>query len=579
MYKTQRSLLALLAIFFSTTLFAQTIIDIEISGVDKPLKDNILLFLSVEQQKGQQQMNEGRLRRLHNKAPQEISKALQPFGYYRAVVDKKISKSEAGHWLLSYNIDTGPALRVAHFDFSISEEMRNDEMFQQLIDKHSLQEGSEFSHVDYENFKFSLAKMASERGYFDARFIEHRVEIDLDAYEVGIYLNYEGGIRYHFGEVLLDQNIIEHELLQRYIPFERGTPYTLDQLIELQQALNDSDYFQTVEVSPAKPLPGSNEIPIAVKLTPRKRHRFSFGLGYGTDTGARASFRWEMPRVNRHGHRFDTDARVSEIGYSLVAHYRVPILNPRTDQLIYTAGIVHETTDTTDSTLRTIGASLKRKRGDWRETVSLNYQNEDFIVADDSGNSILLIPSASWSRTWGDNFIIAFDGLRFDIGVSGASNQLISDASFSQLQGGIKSIHSLSQTDRFILRGNAGGTNTQEFHKLPTTVRFFAGGAQSVRGYAYNSLGPVDEDGKVVGGKYLLVGSAEFEHNFKNKWSVAVFYDVGNAIDNINDELATGAGFGFRWKSPVGPVRVDLASGLSLEGNPWRIHINIGPDL
>lgn len=579
MYKTQRMLLIVLAAFFSTSVCAQITVDVEINGVKKPLQENILLHLSVEQQKNQQQLNEGRLRRLHKKAPQEISTALQPFGYYHPVIDKTIKKVTAEHWLLSYNIDPGPPVRVARFDFSISEEMGNDEKFQALIKNRPLQEGNIFSHVVYEDFKTSLAKLASERGYFFARFTEHRVEIDLDSNEARIQLTYEGGARYRFGEVLIDQDIIDSELLQRYIPFSRGEPYSINLLIELQQSLNDSDYFQTVEVSPGKAEPGSNEIPVRVELAPRKRHRFFFGLGYGTDTGARASFRWEMPRVNKHGHRFDVDNKISEIGYSVVAHYRVPILNPRTDQLIYSAGIVHETTDTSDSTLRTVGVSLKRKRGEWRETISLNYQNEDYTVADDSGNSILLIPSASWSRTWGDNFIIAFDGLRFDIGVSGASREVISDASFSQLQGGLKSIHSVTQRDRFILRGKLGGTSTEEFHKLPTTVRFFAGGAQSVRGYAYNSLGPVDENGEVFGGKYLVIGSAEVEHSFMNKWSVAAFYDVGNAINSINDDLAKGAGFGVRWKSPVGPVRVDLASALSLDGNPWRIHINIGPDL
>lgn len=192
MYILQRMLLTLLAMFFCTTLFAQAIIDIEISGVEKPLKDNILLYLSIEQQKEQPLMNEGRLRRLHNKAPQEINQALQPFGYYRAVIEKKISKTSADHWLLSYNIDPGPALLVAHFDFTISGEIGNDEMFQQLINNRSLQEGGVFSHVEYENFKSSLAKMASERGYFDARFIEHRVEINLDDYDARIYLNYQG---------------------------------------------------------------------------------------------------------------------------------------------------------------------------------------------------------------------------------------------------------------------------------------------------------------------------------------------------------------------------------------------------
>ena len=110
-------------------------------------------------------------------------------------------------------------------------------------------------------------------------------------------------------------------------------------------------------------------------------------------------------------------------------------------------------------------------------------------------------------------------------------------------------------------------------------MRFFAGGSQSVRGYAYQSLGPVDASGKVVGGKHLMIGSIEFEHSFENKWGVAVFYDGGNAIDNMADDLERGAGFGLRWQSPIGPVRIDLASAVSQEGQPWRLHITIGPDL
>jgi translocation and assembly module TamA len=110
-------------------------------------------------------------------------------------------------------------------------------------------------------------------------------------------------------------------------------------------------------------------------------------------------------------------------------------------------------------------------------------------------------------------------------------------------------------------------------------VRFFTGGAQTVRGYAYQSLGPVDVDGNVVGGRYLMIGSIEYEHSFNKDWGAALFYDGGNAANNLTDKLARGAGFGMRWKSPVGTVRVDLARALSLENKPWRLHINIGPDL
>jgi len=579
MHKTQRILLALLVCLYSTTLFAQVNVNVEIRGIDKRLEDNVRLFLSIEQQKDHALVSEGRLRRLHKKAPQEISQALQPFGYYRPLIRSQLTQPVSGSWQAIYTIDPGPPLPVGEFNFVLSGSMNEDPAFHSLSAAPPFRQGEVFDHLRYEEIKANLARLAAERGYFNARFIEHRIEIDLDTYEARIHLHYDSGSRYHFGEVLFNQDALEPELLRRYIPFESGSPYTLDQLINLQQALNDSDYFRTAEVSPGQPLLDSAEIPVSVMLAPRLRHRYSFGLGYGTDTGARTKFDWEIPLLNRRGHRVSTEIKITEIGYSLSAHYRVPVLNPRTDQMIYSAGVVNEKTDTSDSTVRTIGATLNRGRGRWRESLSLSYQQEEFVIADESGRSTLLIPSINWSRTWGRNFIYTLDGLRFDIGLRGANERLISDTNFFQLQGGIKAIYPLGRHNRVIVRGRLGSTWTEAFQQLPSSVRFFAGGAQSVRGYTYNSLGPVNNSGEVIGGKHLMIGSFEFEHRLNDKWGAAVFYDGGNAIDKIADKLERGAGLGLRWQSPVGPVRIDLATAVSRDGRPWRFHINIGPDL
>ena len=114
---------------------------------------------------------------------------------------------------------------------------------------------------------------------------------------------------------------------------------------------------------------------------------------------------------------------------------------------------------------------------------------------------------------------------------------------------------------------------------VPISERFFAGGDNSVRGYDYESLGPKDSNGEVAGGRYLVVGSAEYEHRLWGKWGAAVFYDAGNALDAIDDKLKHGAGIGLRWQSPVGPVRVDVASALSEDNNPLRLHVTVGSDL
>lgn len=568
-----------LGCFYSASALAQINVDVKISGIEPPLEANVLSLLSIEQQKNHHLLSEGRLQRLHDKATEEIRSALQPFGYYRPVIEKSLSQTAEAKWTAHYQIQAGPALTIAELNLTFDSSLQQDKAFQALIKKPPLKVGDVFNHAIYDDFKANLSKYALEQGYFKANFSQHRVEVDLDSYSARIDLQFNGGNRYTFGEVILQQSVLNDALLRRYIPFEKGDPYSLQQMIELQQALNDSQYAQTVEVAPGDPDDERYEIPVIVKLTPRKPHRFTIGLGYGSDTGARAKFGWEMPRLNQRGHRLDTEARVSELGYSLSGNYHVPVFNPRTDQLSYSAGVIKETTDSSESTLRNIGVTLKHNRGNWREHISLNYQQEEFIVADDSGDSTLLMPGISWSRTWGSQFIHAIDGLRFDISLRGANDQLMSDTTFTQLQGGIKAISSLNRDNRLIYRGRLGSTWTDEFNQLPSSVRFFAGGAQSVRGYSYQSLGPLNENGEVVGGKMLMVGSIEFEHSFNSRWGVAVFYDGGNAIDDFDEKLARGAGLGMRWQSPVGPVRIDLARALSDDDKSWRIHINIGPDL
>ena len=142
----------------------------------------------------------------------------------------------------------------------------------------------------------------------------------------------------------------------------------------------------------------------------------------------------------------------------------------------------------------------------------------------------------------------------------------------------------LGPNDRLIVRGELGHTFTNALNDLPPSLRFYAGGDRSIRGYNYREVGPrvLDENGNVafaLGAKNVLTASVEYERYFSGPWGGAVFVDSGDAFDRGSPELHTGVGIGVRWKSPVGPVRVDIAHGLKDPDSPVTLHLNIGTDL
>lgn len=576
---TRILLTVFIGVIYTTIALAQPVVSVEIKGVQGELADNIRLLLSIEQQKNNSLLSEGRIHRLHEKAGHEISIALQPFGYYQPTINSQLIQIKPHQWQATYEIQPGPALRIGEMDIQLFGAALNDPVFMNTLRNLPLLQDHIFRHQDYEEAKSLLAKIAAERGYFDGRFTLHRIDVDLQSYKSHIHLHYDSGPRYQFGIVNLYQDVLDPELLQRFLTFQSGDDYLLDHLLELQQALNDSDYFYSVEVWPQIKQASDHAIPIDVTLTPRKRHKYLFGLGYGTDTGARSRLGWEIPRLNRNGHRFNSEIKLSEIGNAVSLRYLIPVFNPRTDQLIYSAGLTNEKTDTSDSTVTTVGVTLNHTRQAWREALSLNYQNEHYRVGITDDRTHLLIPGINWQRIWGKARIYTLDGLRLDFGIRGASNLLLSDTSFVQGHVNLKAIEPLTDHDRFIGRINLGRTWIDNFDELPASLRFFTGGANSVRGYAYQSLGPVDTNGNIIGGQYLIAGSLEYEHRFTDQWGMALFIDSGNAINKLTDTLERGAGAGLRWQSPIGPLRFDVASAITRPDKPWRLHITLGPDL
>lgn len=564
----------------SLPVHAQQNLRVIVEGLPERLLNNVTILLGINQLGEKPDISEERLRWLHQRAGEDISRALQPFGYYQPTIQASLER-ENEVWVARYQVEPGPPLPIDEVDVKVSGDGRDDPRFQEFLGKLPLKPGDTLQHPAYEEIKQVLQRLAAERGYFDAQLQENQIRVDLQAYNADIVVHFDTGTRYRFGQVLFDSEALNPDFLQRYSDIEPGDPYTADALLQLQSDLIGSQYFDRVEVQASPEQAADHTIPVAVDLAMRERNRYTFGIGYGTDTGVRGSAGLERRWVNRRGHRFDTQLQASQIRYGLAARYSIPGPDPVTDAYNIRFSFTDENSDTKDATTATIGASYSYRDGPWEKINALDYFYEDFTFGDEATVSTLLVPSLNWTRISADDRLNTTEGNRIGIELRGASEDVLSDVTFLQAVLRSKWIATFGDDDRLILRGDVGSTwlPNDDFEKLPATLRFFTGGDRSVRGYVYESIGPRNADDDVIGGKHLLVGSIEYEHRILEQWSLAAFVDSGDAFDDEAPELKTGVGVGVRWLSPVGPVRVDVASGLDEPGDTVRLHLNIGPDL
>jgi translocation and assembly module TamA len=572
-----RAALCLALLVTATGPLRAVSVKVEVEGVRRELEQNIRSVLSLAQT-DKDDLTPERIRRLHQKATEEIGEALQPFGYYKPVVRAEL-RQEGERWIAHYEVDRGPAVKVASLDLQVTGAGGDDPAFQQLIRDFPVKKDADLFHPDYEKGKDAFVELAAETGYLDAEFEVSQVRVDLQRYRADVVVHYATGPRYRFGEVRFEQDVVNPDLLTGYVKFERGEPLNVDQLLDLQDALSDSPYWARVEVVTLQEEAQNLEVPIAVRLVAAKPVLFTAGLGYGTDSGARATTGWEFRRINRRGHRGEVQLVGAETEQRFQASYLIPGAYPRTDTLAFNTAYALENTDTAESESLLLGAQRTQVRGSWREALQLNYQRDDFEVGLDEGISTLLVPGASWERIEADDRIDTTHGYRLRLSLQGASDGVLSDSTFVQGTVAGKAIRTLGERHRLIGRAEVGYLETDSFRRLPPRFRFFAGGDQSVRGYGYQDLGQRDEADNIIGGQALLVGSLEYELRFLEKWGAAVFYDTGNAFRAFGDELESGAGVGLRWRSPIGPIRADVAWALTEDGTPLRFHLSIGPDL
>jgi translocation and assembly module TamA len=530
--------------------------------------------------------------------------ALQALGFYQADFSFRVDKTIESQWQLLLNVNTNNPVLINNVDIMLMGKASNDEVFQQFLQQHTLHPGEQLNHGKYEAVKTGLLSLALQRGFFKSELQKSIIKVDKISQTADIHIHFNSGPRYQFGDISFNQFPLEPELLERLIPFSENTPYSTTQFHKLQQQLKASEYFSSVNAVRTKLITDdAHQIykqPITVTLTPAKRHKFNLGFGYATDTKFRVSASWRTPLINQYGHFQETKLEYSKINPTGKFVYSIPLSHPRNDLLQWQFQV--ENDQYSDLETKFYSAQLARlvNKNNWQRQVYIRLHKEAWRYdygastanrewSDDTAD--YLIPGISWSRTTRrGNPIDPSQGFRQTYNVEGAHLDAGSDNSFFRLHAQWKYIHTLTTKQRLVTRAEFGAIYIDRDAELAPSLRFYAGGDDSIRGFPYQSLGktvtslPDQQSGEkydelVVGGTRLVVASIEYQYYFSDKWRMSLFSDGGSVANKGEFEPVYSLGSGIHYLSPIGAIKFELAHGVDADESQWRLHFNLGAEL
>ncbi|PIE00827.1 MAG: hypothetical protein CSA79_02105 [Thiothrix nivea] len=557
----------------------QSPVAVNVSGASEKLANNLKAFLPSLRNLDCESSPE-RVERFMAASDEKLVEGAEAMGYFSAQFDMT-SARENNCWQLNIAVKPGQPVRVREQNISLEGGGKNLKEFSALMARKPYDQGDIFVNSHYEDFKTQLSRTASRLGFFDASFTRHQVLVNVDNRTADIELAFETGKRYQFGPVSVEQDVLDQRFINRYIRVKQGQTYDSDVLLDQRRVLESSGYYKDVQVSSRFGAAENQQVPVEITTVRRDRYTYSATLGYATDTGLRIETGMEAHWVNRRGHKMEGKLRLSQNDPAIGAAYTVPLWDPENE---YASFVVDwSKSDNKDIKGEKLEFEVNYNRlnsSGWKQAAFISYLNEKTQVdGADEVTSQLTLFGARVSKTESDDALFPTEGWRVRAEVQGAHENLLSDLTLLQASLEGKYLYTFEHKGKAIVRGEFATSMTDEFSSLPKSLRFFTGGQNSVRGYRFESIGEKDAEGNVVGGKHKLVLSAEYEYPVTETIGLAAFVDAGSAFDEWDDfGFDVGYGIGARYKSPLGPIRVDLAVPED-DASDIHFYFSLGPDL
>jgi translocation and assembly module TamA len=563
----------------------KTKVAVEFVGVEDPLLANVRALSSLHRLASSPELDAEMIGRLVQRAPEEARTALRPFGYYDPDVTTGLTERE-GRWYAVVKIEPGTPVMLVDQSVEVTGPGRDEPFMKRALARSTLRTNGQLSHPAYDRLKGELLRAALGNGYLDAEFTTSELAVDPAARTARARISLATGDRYRFGPTTIEQNVVRDSLMRRYLRYREGDWYSAEALLQTQFALDDSQYFSLAEVLPAERDRRTRVVPIRITSEKNRRHVYTISAGYGTDTGARAKLGWEDRRYNDRGHRLRAQVLTSGVEDSVGLTYAIPWEDPALEKLSFELRGFTEQNADVETSGGTFKVGLTQVRGRWQRVLSVTLDSTEDKLSTTSGGSPgisrkrsqLLVPGITFARLPPDFLGTNALPTGFRAEVLASTSTLGSDTNFTRVDVRDDRRFRLNADWQIYVRAEVGASVVGDFEELPAQYRFFAGGDQSVRGYGYEELSPVDADGNKVGGRHLFTATLELQRNLPKNLVGAVFVDAGNAFDKFGDPLEYSAGIGLRYRLPFLSVGIDVAQSISDTSRSPRFHINFTPE-
>jgi len=510
------------------------------------------------------------------RAQREIGELLATEGYFSPTLALQAAGADGVQIL---EIKPGSRTLVAQWNIEFTGDLADDTAqhqarIERLRAAWPVVIGAPFRATEWEDAKAALLASVAGNDYAAAQISLSQAEIDPASHSAKLMVVIDSGPAFRFGELAVSGlERYDRSVLVRMATFHPGDPYRRDLLLDFQTRLQNMPQFSSVVVNIEPDLAAHDAAPVRVALTEAQSRRLAVGAGYSSNNGARSE-------LNYLNHNFFN--RALNLNTQLRLEQKRQTLSAGIDTLPDDAGYRLSWGASEQATLiqglktvdRNLGMTRSRTLGQEETQVGINWQDEKRRPAGglQTSNQALVL-DWQWRRRAVDDPLYPRNGSVTEFRFGGGGKAALSDQNFLRAYARQQRWWPMGKRDIFSLRGEAGFTAAPSRVGIPQEYLFRAGGSQSVRGYAYQSLG-VLEAGAVVGGRALLTGSAEYTHWLTRDWGAALFADTGSAADVLNQlHLLVGYGAGARWRSPVGPLALDLAWGK--DTHAMHMHFSI----